>query len=59
MGDCPLDAPAQDEHGVLLETNGDLAGDSFISRFSELAKADLPIRVNSRMTTRIGFFGPS
>jgi hypothetical protein len=59
IGDCPLDASYQDEHGVLFETNGHPAGDSFISRFSELAKADLPIRVNSRMTTRIGFFGPS
>ncbi len=59
IGDCPLDAPPQREHGVLFETNGHPAGDSFISRFTELAKADLPIRVNSRMTTRIGFFGPS
>jgi hypothetical protein len=51
IGDCPLDAPPQNEHGVLFETNGHPAGDSFISRFSELVRAELPIRVNSRMTT--------
>jgi hypothetical protein len=59
IGDCSLDAPPQGEHGVLFETNGHPAGDTFISRFSELARDDLPIRVNSRMNTRIGFFGPS
>ncbi len=46
-GDCSLDAPHQDEHGVVFETSGRPAGDSFISRFSKLAKADLPIRVTS------------
>jgi hypothetical protein len=55
IGDCPLDAPPQREHGVVFETDGHPAGDSFISRFSELARADLPIRVNLRMATRIGF----
>ncbi len=45
IGDCSLDAPPQDVHGVVFETNGHPAGDSFISRFSELAKPDLQIRV--------------
>jgi len=47
IGDCSLDAPHQNEHGVVFETNGHPAGDSFIGRFSELAKADLPICVTS------------
>ncbi len=45
IGDCSLDAPPQNVHGVVFETNGHPAGDSFISRFSELAKPDLQIRV--------------
>jgi hypothetical protein len=47
IGDCSLNAPRHEEHGVVFETNGHPAGDSYMSRFSELAKADLPIYVMS------------
>ena len=53
IGDCSLDAPPQNEHGALFETNGHPAGDSYIRRFSELAKADLPIRVKSDTPSRV------
>jgi len=54
IGDCSLDVPPQGEHGVVFETNGHPAGDSFIGRFSELAKADLPIRVKFATSTYHG-----
>lgn len=53
-GDCSLDVPPQGEHGVVFETNRHPAGDSFIGRFSELAKADLPIRVKFATSTYHG-----
>jgi len=52
LGDCSLDAPPKNQHGVLFETNGHPAGDSYIRRFSELARADLPIRVKSGSPSR-------
>ena len=52
IGECPLDAPLQDEHGVVFDTDGHPAGDSFINRFSELARVDLPIRVVSGTSVR-------
>jgi len=52
IGDCPLDARPQNEHGVLFETNGHPADDNFINRLSELTRADLPIRANSRASVR-------
>ncbi len=54
IGDCSLDVPHPGEHGVVFETNGHPAGDSFISRFSELAKVDLPIRATFATSTYHG-----
>jgi len=53
IGACSLDAPPQNEHGVLFETNGHPAGDSYINRLSELTRADLPIRVKSGSPSRV------
>jgi len=52
IGDCSLDAPHQNEHGVVFETNGHPAGNSYINRFSELARAELPIRVKAGSPSR-------
>ena len=39
IGDCPLDAPPLDEHGILFETNGHPAADSFITRFFRIGQS--------------------
>jgi hypothetical protein len=56
--DCPLDASPNSEHGVLFEIGTHPTGERFVHQFSQLVRADLPIKVETRTSVKGTHLGP-
>ncbi len=50
--DCPLDASPHSEHGLRFETDAHPTGERFVHRFSQLVRADLPVKVMTRTAVK-------